>query len=67
MAVGKVKWFDAKKGFGFIVDEEGEDVFVHYSSISTEMQFKTLENGTIVEYNLVIDSKGKKAEACKVL
>lgn len=67
MAIGKVKWFDAKKGFGFIVDDEGDDVFVHYSVIQSDSKFKTLEDGKEVEFDLLIDGKGKKAETCKVL
>ncbi len=61
MATGKVKWFDNKKGYGFIQQDSGEDVFVHYSSISGE-GFKTLEDGTVVEFSIIQGDKGLKAE-----
>ncbi|MFQ5862339.1 MAG: cold shock domain-containing protein [Candidatus Brocadiales bacterium] len=58
---GKVKWFDAKKGFGFIEHEGGKDVFVHYSSISGD-GFRTLEDGEQVEFDLVDSDKGLQAQ-----
>jgi cold shock protein len=61
MAVGKVKWFDAKKGFGFIEQEGGEDVFVHFSSISGS-GFRTLEDGEEVEFEVVTGNKGLQAQ-----
>ena len=67
MPRGKVKWFDAKKGYGFIVGEEGEDIFVHYSAIATEGSFKTLEDGADVEYEIIEDDKGQKASDVKVV
>ncbi|HEX2787825.1 MAG TPA: cold shock domain-containing protein [Ignavibacteria bacterium] len=67
MPKGKVKWFDAKKGFGFIVGEEGKDIFVHYSAIANEKSFKTLEDGSEVEYELIEDGKGMKAANVKAV
>ncbi|MBM7625089.1 cold shock domain-containing protein [Sporohalobacter salinus] len=58
---GTVKWFDAKKGYGFIESEEGEDIFVHYSAIEEE-GFKTLEDGQDVEFEIVEGDKGPQAE-----
>jgi len=62
MAVGKIKWFDGKKGFGFIEQENGSDVFVHYSNISGE-GFKTLEDGDAVEFEIVEGEKGLQARS----
>ena len=60
MVSGKVKWFDPKKGYGFILHETGEDVFVHYSSIAGE-GFRALKDGETVEYELVSSEKGLHA------
>lgn len=61
MAIGVVKWFDNKKGFGFIAqDEGGQDVFVHFSTIKGE-GFKTLAEGDRVEYEVSQSDKGLKA------
>jgi len=57
---GKVKWFDPKKGFGFIVGPEGQDVFVHYSQIEGD-GFRSLKDGESVEYELVESDKGFQA------
>ena len=57
-----VKWFDAKKGYGFIVHPGGGgDIFVHYSSIDTEQRFKTLRTGQVVEFQLEDGPKGLHA------
>jgi CspA family cold shock protein len=57
---GKVKWFNAGKGFGFIETEEGKDVFVHFSSIQTD-GFKTLDEGQEVEFEVVQGVRGPQA------
>ena len=61
MASGKVKWFDNKKGFGFISQESGPDIFVHHSSIIGD-GFKTLLEGERVTFEPVPSDKGLKAE-----
>ncbi len=58
---GEVKWFDAKKGYGFIERDEGDDVFVHFSAIQ-EDGFKTLEDGQEVEFEIVEGDRGPQAE-----
>lgn len=60
MAKGTVKWFNNSKGYGFITDENGDDVFVHYSGLNME-GFKTLEEGQTVEYELTDGAKGRQA------
>lgn len=57
---GKVKWFNAEKGFGFIEVEGGDDVFVHFSAIQGE-GFKTLEEGQAVEFDVVQGNRGEQA------
>ncbi len=57
-----VKWFDAKKGYGFIVNPQGgQDIFVHYSQIETDRRFKTLRTGQVIEYQLHDGPKGPHA------
>jgi CspA family cold shock protein len=60
MAKGKVKWFNDAKGFGFIEQEGGEDVFVHFSSITMD-GFKTLAEGQEVEFEIQSGAKGLHA------
>lgn len=61
MVTGTVKWFDRKKGFGFIQGpEEGKDIFVHYTSIDGE-GFRSLKEGQAVDYELVESDKGLQA------
>lgn len=57
MPTGKVKWFDPKKGFGFIIGDEGQDVFVHYTSIVGK-GFRALKDGEVVEYEMLTGEKG---------
>ncbi len=61
MLVGKVKWFNNEKGYGFIVKENYDDIFVHYSSILDD-GFKTLSEGQLVEFDLVVGEKGLQAQ-----
>ena len=58
---GKVKWFNNDKGFGFITGEDGTDVFVHYTAITSE-GFKSLEENQDVEYDVKDGQKGPQAE-----
>ena len=57
---GTVKWFNNQKGYGFISDEQGNDVFVHYSGITMD-GFKSLEEGQAVEFDVVDGAKGPQA------
>ena len=57
---GTVKWFNNQKGYGFISDETGKDVFVHYSGLAGE-GFKSLEEGQAVEFDVVDGTKGPQA------
>lgn len=61
MARGKVKWFDAKKGYGFIEKDGGGDVFVHFSAIKADAGYKTLAEGAVVEFEVVDGKKGPQA------
>ncbi len=58
---GKVKWFNAEKGFGFIVSEEGKDVFVHFSAIVAD-GYKTLEEGQEVTFEIENGERGQLAK-----
>ena len=58
---GTVKWFNAAKGFGFISTENGEDVFVHFSALEETGEFRTLEEGQAVEFEIVEGATGPQA------
>jgi cold shock protein len=64
MSEGKVKWFNERKGFGFIENEEGGDVFVHFSSIQNS-GFKTLNEGQRVSFDVAQGKKGQEATNVK--
>jgi CspA family cold shock protein len=64
MTLGTVKWFDAKKGFGFILNPDGRDVFVHFSSIQDE-GFRSLKDGEQVEFEQTEGARGLHAASVK--
>ena len=64
MSKGTVKWFNNQKGYGFISDEAGNDVFVHYTGLNME-GYKTLEEGQAVEFEVVDGAKGPQATHVK--
>ena len=66
MPIGTVKWFDSKKGFGFIVNADGKDVFVHFSVIEGD-GFRSLREGEPVEYEQIEGDKGLHAKSVKRL
>ncbi|WP_226455000.1 cold-shock protein [Pseudomonas sp. AF03-9] len=66
MATGTVKWFNAEKGFGFIQQEAGTDVFVHYSAIEAS-GFKSLTEGQKVEFEITPGQKGPQAANVRVV
>lgn len=57
---GKVKWFNAAKGYGFITGDDGNEVFVHFTAINIE-GYKTLDDGQTVEYDVIDSDKGPQA------
>lgn len=63
---GTVKWFNSEKGYGFISQENGEDLFVHYSEIQAT-GYRTLEEGAKVEFEITQGKKGKQASAVTVV
>ena len=65
-AQGTVKWFNADKGYGFISQEGGEDLFVHYSEIQST-GFRSLDEGTKVEFDITQGAKGKQASAVSIV
>ncbi|MBU1148122.1 MAG: cold-shock protein [Candidatus Omnitrophica bacterium] len=66
MSKGKVKWFDNKKGYGFITPEDGKDVFVHHTAIQGD-GYKTLAEGQDVEFDIVQGPKGEQAANVKAI
>lgn len=62
---GTVKWFNSEKGFGFITQEEGDDLFVHYSEIQSD-GYRTLDEGATVEFEITQGKKGLQASAVTV-
>ena len=65
MAIGKVKWFDEAKGYGFITDDNGEEIFVHYSAIVGK-GFKTLSDNASVTFEIIESDRGLQASHVKV-
>ena len=66
MSTGTVKWFSNQRGYGFLEQENGEDVFVHYSAVEGQ-GFKTLEEGQKVEFDVAEGDKGPHAEKVVIL
>lgn len=66
MSQGTVKWFNDSKGFGFITEENGQDVFVHHSEIRSD-GYRTLEEGEKVEFEVIAGEKGPRAKNVKRL
>ncbi len=60
MNKGTVKWFNAQKGYGFITDESGKDIFVHFSGLNME-GYKTIDEGQAVTYDIIDGAKGPQA------
>ncbi len=66
MNTGKVKWFNAEKGYGFITGTDGKDIFIHYSAINSD-GYKTLEEGQTVTYDVVQRDRGPQASSVTVV
>jgi CspA family cold shock protein len=67
ITTGTVKWFNADKGFGFIEQKSGPDVFVHFSSILNSSGYKSLNEGQNVQFSVLQGSKGPQAESVSVV
>jgi CspA family cold shock protein len=67
MQVGKIKWFDDRKGFGFVVHPDGRDVFIHYSVIQGQKGRKTLEENQTVKYTVEEWEKGLRATSVQLV
>ena len=67
MKLGTVKWFNPSKGFGFVLTEDGVDVFVHYSDIEEQEGFRCLRTGQVVEFAPVESEKGLRAKDLRVV
>lgn len=61
MVKGTVKWFNATKGFGFLSTEDGQDVFVHFTALEENGEFRTLDEGQAVEFEITDGAKGPQA------
>lgn len=64
---GNVKWFDPRKGYGFVIGPEGQDIFVHFSVIDQSEGFRTLRDGERVEYSAAVGAKGWSATRVRSL
>ena len=64
---GRVKWFNNEKGYGFAVNQAGEDVFIHYRSVMGDEQYKTLEQGQLISFTQVRSEKGWQTVEVEVL
>ncbi len=66
MAQGTVKWFDPRKGFGFVVNDKGQDVFIHYTSIDSD-GFRCLRNGQTIDYDQFETGKGLQGKNVQIV
>jgi CspA family cold shock protein len=64
---GTVKWFNTTKGYGFLSREDGPDVFVHYTAIESEGEFRNLVEGQPVEFSIIQGAKGLQADKVRVI
>jgi cold shock protein len=64
---GRVKWFDPRKGFGFVVGPEGQDIFIHFSAIEQRGGFRTLKDGEPIVYSATYGPKGWSASEVRSL